>query len=65
MKRVLSTELLKCIDQPVELKGWLNNIRSFGKINFLILRDKTGLAQILIEDKEEIEKLPTCNQDLF
>lgn len=57
MERALSNELLQFIDKPVELKGWLNNIRPFGKINFLILRDRTGFAQILIEDKEEYRKI--------
>ena len=57
MKRILSSELKHYIDCPVELKGWLNNIRPFGKINFLILRDQSGLAQILIEDKEEYKKI--------
>jgi nondiscriminating aspartyl-tRNA synthetase len=57
MKRILSSELLQFINQPVELKGWLNNVRPFGKINFLILRDRTGFAQILIEDKEEYRKI--------
>lgn len=57
MKRVLSSELSKCIHQTVELRGWLNNIRPFGKLNFLILRDRTGFAQIVIEDKEEFRKI--------
>jgi len=57
MKRILASELPQYIDQSVELKGWLNNIRSFGKINFLILRDRTGFSQILIEDKEEYRKV--------
>ncbi|MFI0435622.1 MAG: aspartate--tRNA(Asn) ligase [Parachlamydiaceae bacterium] len=52
MKRTLASELKQHIDQTVEIKGWLNNIRSFGKINFLILRDRTGFSQILIEDKD-------------
>lgn len=57
MRRILATELIQFVDQPVELKGWLNNIRPFGKINFLILRDRTGFSQILIEDKEEYRKV--------
>ncbi len=57
MNRVLSSELLKHLDQPVELRGWLNNVRPFGKLNFLILRDRTGFSQIVIEDKEEYRKV--------
>ena len=57
MKRVLSSELLQHIHQPVELRGWLNNVRPFGKLNFIILRDRAGFAQIVIEDKEEYRKI--------
>lgn len=56
-QRILASELSKFIDQPVKLRGWLNNIRPFGKINFLILRDRTGFAQIVIDDKEEFRKI--------
>lgn len=57
MRRILASELIQFVDQPIELKGWLNNVRPFGKINFLILRDRTGFSQILIEDKEEYRKI--------
>lgn len=57
MKRLLASELPQHIDEPVFLQGWLNNLRSFGKLNFLILRDRTGFAQIVIEDKEEFRKI--------
>ena len=57
MKRVLSSELLEHLQQSVTLRGWLNNVRPFGKLNFLILRDRGGFSQIVIEDKEEYRKI--------
>jgi len=57
MKRTLARQLPNFIDQEVTLRGWLNNTRAFGKLTFLILRDRTGFAQIVIEDKEESRKL--------
>jgi nondiscriminating aspartyl-tRNA synthetase len=57
MERVLSVELMRYIDQRVRLRGWLNNIRSLGKLNFLILRDRSGFSQVTIEDKEEYKKV--------
>lgn len=50
-QRILANELPSHIDQLVFLKGWLHTTRSMGKITFLILRDRSGLAQIVIEDK--------------
>jgi len=57
MKRILASELLQHLNQQVILKGWLNNTRLLGKINFLILRDRSGLSQIVIESKEEFKKI--------
>lgn len=57
MKRVLSSELSHHLDQQVTLRGWMNNLRPFGKLNFMILRDRAGFSQIVIEDKEEYRKL--------
>lgn len=57
MQRVLSSELKSHATKKVLLKGWLNNIRSLGKIHFLILRDRNGFAQITIESSEEFAKV--------
>lgn len=57
MKRVLASELSSYVNQEVVLRGWLNNLRPFGKLNFLILRDRTGFVQVVIESKEEYKKI--------
>lgn len=51
LPRTLACELPSRINQTVCLKGWLHTMRPLGKLNFLILRDRSGLAQIVIEDK--------------
>ena len=45
MKIVNIRDLDKFDGQEVELRGWVYNIRSIGKIWFVILRDGTGLLQ--------------------
>lgn len=57
MKRVLASELPQHSEQTVTVRGWLNNVRALGKINFLILRDRTGFIQIVVADKEEYRKI--------
>ena len=57
MTRTLTNELKDNVDKDVTLKGWLHNFRKLGSIAFLVLRDRGGFAQIIIEDKEEMEKL--------
>jgi asparaginyl-tRNA synthetase len=42
-------ELKNNIGQEVTLSGWLYNSRASGKIQFLIIRDGTGLCQCIVE----------------
>jgi len=46
MERTFIKDLRSKIDQTVEMKGWLQTLRDQKKIQFLILRDPTGLAQV-------------------
>lgn len=57
MQRILAKALIQSIDQKVRICGWLNNLRSMGKLSFLLLRDRTGLIQVVIENKEELAKI--------
>lgn len=57
MKRVLANELSQYSNQPILVRGWLNNLRAFGKLNFLILRDRSGFIQVVIESKDEYRKI--------
>ena len=58
MKTVTIRKLDQYVDQDVEIKGWVYNRRSVGKIWFLILRDGTGLLQCVIVDGE-------CDSETF
>ena len=58
MKAVTIKKLDQYVDQDVEIKGWVYNTRSVGKIWFLILRDGTGLLQCVIVDGE-------CDSETF
>jgi len=57
MQRILIENLWDSKDMPVLLKGWVHKIKSFGKFAFVILRDKSGVAQIIIEDEEVLRDL--------
>jgi len=45
MDKVTISDLSKHEGKEVELRGWVYNTRSIGKIWFIILRDGTGLLQ--------------------
>lgn len=57
MNRVLTNDLPKHIGKQVMIKGWLHKKRLLGGLTFLIIRDRSGLAQVLIKESAELEKL--------
>ena len=56
MKLVNIKDLKQFENQEVELRGWVYNIRSIGKIWFVILRDGTGLLQGVVVKGEASDK---------
>ena len=57
MTRTLIRDIAGQPGVTVTLEGWLHKKRLLGGLNFITLRDRTGLAQSLIDNKDEIEKL--------
>ncbi|MFL7792926.1 MAG: amino acid--tRNA ligase-related protein, partial [Anaerolineae bacterium] len=59
MTRISASELKEHIGKQVKLQGWLHNLRRLGQVNFLLLRDRTGLAQAVLgkEDLTPLENL--------
>lgn len=49
MKWVYVEELKEHIGEIVELRGWVWNMRSSGKIHFVQFRDGTGFVQVVVE----------------
>lgn len=48
MERTLVRELKERLGARVKTQGWVNTIRDQGGIKFLLLRDVTGLVQVII-----------------
>jgi nondiscriminating aspartyl-tRNA synthetase len=57
MKRTLIRDLSTQVDQTATIQGWLHKKRLLGGLNFITVRDRSGIAQSLIEDKDQVEKL--------
>ncbi len=55
--RILARELQDHIDGTVLVQGWIHKKRLLGGLSFINIRDRSGLTQIVIQDKDEIEKL--------
>nr|HPH44660.1 OB-fold nucleic acid binding domain-containing protein [Candidatus Aminicenantes bacterium] len=57
MKWVYIEDLASARDQDVEIRGWVYNTRSSGRIRFLLVRDGTGIVQATIFSREENDPL--------
>lgn len=57
MNRTLSDKTASHIGESVAIEGWLHKKRALGGINFINVRDRRGLTQVVVEDKDEVEKL--------
>jgi len=54
MKRTLAIELPRHIGEEVRLVGWLHHLRDKGKIAFVLVRDRTGVAQGVVLDPSKV-----------
>ena len=52
MQRILNIETTKYLGKNIKVSGWVNTVRSHGKILFVDLRDRTGLLQIIFEPNQ-------------
>ncbi len=57
MTRVLTDEIHAHVGETITIEGWLHKKRLLGGLNFLTLRDRRGVAQSLVDNKDELEKL--------
>ncbi|OIP24909.1 aspartate--tRNA(Asn) ligase [bacterium CG2_30_37_16] len=57
MERTLSINVAERIGKEVMVSGWIHKIRKLGGINFIVLRDRGGLVQAIVEKTEDLDKL--------
>ncbi len=55
MERTLVKNTIDKVGETVRLKGWIHQIRKLGKVVFIILRDDTGLIQMVAKSEPLVE----------
>jgi nondiscriminating aspartyl-tRNA synthetase len=57
MQRTPIAELPSKVGETVRLRGWVNAVRDQKRMQFVILRDETGLAQMVLEKSDPPSEL--------
>ncbi|MCW2970699.1 MAG: aspS2 [Solirubrobacterales bacterium] len=57
MKRTLISELSEKIGERVRIRGWVHTVRDQKRVQFLVIRDESGLAQVVAAKEEPPSEL--------
>jgi nondiscriminating aspartyl-tRNA synthetase len=52
MQRTLSTALASRVGRRATVQGWVHRRRRLARVSFLIIRDRGGLAQVVLGDED-------------
>ena len=52
--RILSKTVHDHVGQTIMIQGWLHKKRLLGGLTFINVRDRAGLVQVVIKDKNRI-----------
>ena len=55
--RTLTSQLTEQVSKSATIRGWLHKKRLLGGLTFIVVRDRSGIAQVLVKNKDEVEKL--------
>jgi nondiscriminating aspartyl-tRNA synthetase len=54
VERILTSELGHHVGERVHLAGWLHNQRRLSRVSFIVIRDRAGLAQVVLDRPVEL-----------
>ncbi|HEY3005878.1 MAG TPA: aspartate--tRNA(Asn) ligase [Kribbellaceae bacterium] len=62
-QRILSTALPSYTGQTVTVAGWIHRRRRLAAVSFLILRDRAGLAQVVVKEPAALARLDELGEE--
>src|SRR5436853_170675 len=57
MERVLAADVHERVGKQVSVQGWLHKKRLLGGLTFIVIRDRSGIVQVLAKEDAEVGKL--------
>jgi nondiscriminating aspartyl-tRNA synthetase len=61
--RTLARELPERVGRDVRLQGWIHRRRRLATVTFCVVRDRTGLAQVVIKDPDTLSRLDALGEE--
>jgi nondiscriminating aspartyl-tRNA synthetase len=64
LSRTLAADLPSAVPgRPVLIQGWVHRRRVLGAVTFLIVRDRSGLAQVVVRDPRGLQMVRRCGEE--
>jgi nondiscriminating aspartyl-tRNA synthetase len=63
LPRTLARDLPDRAGQPVRLQGWIHRRRRLASVTFCVLRDRSGLAQVVVKDPDTLPELDRLGEE--
>ena len=64
LSRTLTADLPSAVPgSAVLVEGWVHRRRALGAVTFLVLRDRSGLAQVVVRDPEALRAVRRCGEE--
>ncbi len=53
MERIMTSDLARHVGEQVRLAGWVHHQRHLAQVSFLLLRDASGIGQVVVDDESQ------------
>lgn len=63
MQRTLNAQLAGRLGQPARIEGWVHRRRRLATVAFLVVRDRSGLAQVVVSDTVTRQQLDGLGEE--
>jgi nondiscriminating aspartyl-tRNA synthetase len=63
LPRTLTRDLPQRVGDEVRLQGWIHRRRRLASVTFCVLRDRSGLGQVVVKDPAELRQLDELGEE--